>query len=636
MRKPFWVHGGLQDNGSWAGPSATFRNEGILNHDWIKTGGGDGFTNQVPPDNPDTIYHTSQHLGLARFNLKTGERRSIRPGNPRGNISADRNWESWGPGMQEPELGNVKAPANWDAPIIISPHDSHTLYTGTNKLWKSTDQGDSWTSLGNLTSGASRRELKIMGQRDEETTPSLDDGVPFWPTLTIIAESPLKQGLLYVGTDDWNLQVSRDDGRNWMNVSDRIPGIPQGAWISGIECSRFDEGTVYIVLHNYQNDDFANYIYKSTDYGQTWKSIVGDLPLKRVLRTVRQDTKNPELLFVGSELGLYFTLDQGKHWVELKNNMPTAAFNDLVIHPRDNDLVLGTHGRGIWILDNIACLQEFTPQVLSSDFHLFTVETAEMIRYRSDRGAVGDMVFRGENPPKGAIIDYYLREIPEKDDITLSIHDASGEKITDLKPEHTKGINRVIWDLRYPALQEPSERNQTRRRSRSPRGYFVVPGLYTARLTVNGNSKEQTFEVKEDPRIKISHADRVQWTKILNEIGGLMKQTQESAQTIQSIHKQVMKLQEDKKKIDKAFVEEVKDLDRMFRELVRRERRLVGQVSGWVGGMTADQQSRMDYYTKMLDKLEKSQKKLVSISLPKVNSKLPLENKIKIEKTKTE
>jgi photosystem II stability/assembly factor-like uncharacterized protein len=371
---PYNVYGGLQDNGSWVGPSATYRTEGVLNQDWRRLGGGDGFLSI--PDTVDgrTIYAESQFLGLTVRDNRTWETRSIRPGDPRGAIAPRRNFDAWYGGRQDPELGNAMANGNWDGPYIISPHDHRTIYAGTNRLWKSPDQGATWQDLGNLTTGTDRRSLTIMGQRPTDFVASLDDGVPYWPAITAIAESPRRRGVLYAGTDDGKLRVSRDDGRTWAEAQTRLPGFPAGGWISGIEPSRHAEGRVYVVVNHYRDDDFGNYLWRSDDFGQTWKSIVGDLPAKRVLRTVREDPRNSSLLWLGAEIGLYFSIDGGSHWVELRSNMPTMAFNDLVIHPQDNDLVLGTHSRGVWILDNVNAIQELTPEVLAAPAHLFTIE----------------------------------------------------------------------------------------------------------------------------------------------------------------------------------------------------------------------------------------------------------------------
>ncbi|MDE2652953.1 MAG: hypothetical protein OXI71_03970, partial [Gemmatimonadota bacterium] len=280
MATPYNVYGGLQDNGSWVGPSETYRLAGILNSDWTRLGGGDGFINLVDTTSNTIVYTESQYLGLSRVNMRTGERTSIRPGDPIGHIGGRRNWETWREvgAFDSQRLGNAMAPANWDGPFIISPHDASALYAGTNILWKTTDRGDSWQELGDLTTGTDRRTLPIMGQMPHDYTPSLDDGIPYWPTISSVAESPLAQGLLYVGTDDGRFHVSRDGGATWTDVAARdatdsdgparaiatgFPGLPPGAWVSWIEPSRHDEARVYAVWNNYRNDDYANYLYRS-------------------------------------------------------------------------------------------------------------------------------------------------------------------------------------------------------------------------------------------------------------------------------------------------------------------------------------------------------------------------------------
>jgi len=345
MRDPYWICGGLQDNGSWCGPSATYSSQGILNEDWFRVGGGDGFFNRIDPTDWRTVYTASQYLGLSRLDIVSLDRTDIRPGDPTGHIGGRRNWKTWGqPGAPEPLLGNAMEPANWDAPFILSPHDPRTIYAGTEHLWKSTDRGDTWTSLGDMTTGVDRSTLAIMGQQPGPEILSLDDGVPYYPTITAIAESPVRQGLLYVGTDDGNLQVSRDDGRTWTNVTGAVPGLPVASWVSGIEASRHQEGTVYAAFDNHASDDYGNYLYRSTDYGKTWSSIVGDLPADRVVKAVHEDPRNPSLVYVGTEFGFFLSPDVGAHWTRLDGGLPTVPVNDFLIHPRDNDLVLATPG----------------------------------------------------------------------------------------------------------------------------------------------------------------------------------------------------------------------------------------------------------------------------------------------------
>ena len=624
MRKPYWIYGGLQDNGSWMGPSETYFSDGILNQDWIKTGGGDGFLSLIHREDENTLFGESQYLGLFRMDLQTRQKRSIRPGDPQGKIGPRRNWDAWGPGYPEPELGNAMAPANWDGPFCLSHHDPNTIYAGTNQLWKSIDNGNSWESLGDLTTQVNRRELKIMGQRPDSLTASLDDGIPYYPTLTAIAESPLQQGVLYVGTDDGNLQVSQNDGRGWLNVSDRLPGLPGSAWISGIEPSQFRAGIAYVAVNNYRNNDFANYLYKTEDFGQSWISITGDLPPDRVVRTVREDPRNPNLLYLGTEIGLFISADKGGHWSELKNNMPTLAFNDLVIHPRDNDLVLGTHGRGIWILDNLNALQEIDGEVMASEAHLFSIPDAEMIRYTREGSHVGDMIFRGENPPRGAMIDYYLRKEVVKPNVSLAILTKSGEMVRKLKPDTSAGINRVIWDFRYDRLPAPprQENDNRRRRSSGLAGPLALPGLYMAKLTVNGKTYYRDFRIREDPRLDMPIEDREAWTRSMQGLASLYKELVGEVKIMHPIGRWAEQLQKANKAADDKAVEEIAEVDRMVGELLGRTRTLYRAVDQWTGRLTEDQQFQRSYYTEMLAKLKPRRKNIVENLVPRLNKKL--------------
>ncbi len=608
MRTPYWIYGGLQDNGSWAGPSASYESSGILNEHWIRVGGGDGFVNQVDPTDNRTLYTASQYLDLSRFDLVTRERTNIRPGSPQGHIAERRNWATWGnTSAREPMLGNAMAPANWDAPFILSPHDPQTLYAGTNELWRSTDRGDTWTSLGNLTTGVDRSALTIMGQRPNETTLSLDDGIPYYPTLSAIAESPVRRGLLYVGTDDGNVQVSQDGGITWVNTAELFPGLPETLHVAAIEASRHQEGTVYVAFDGHRSNDFDNHLYRSDDFGATWASIVGNLPEGRVIRSVHEDPTNPRLLYIGTELGFFLSFDAGTTWLEFKNNLPRVAINDFVIHPRDNDLVLGTHGRGIWILDNITSLQELTPAVVASPSHIFSLEPATMIRYSNSKAHAGDMVFRGDNPPAGAIIDYYLEQRQGPDvEVTLSIRDADGSPIVDLVPKRQRGINRVIWDLRYPRWAAPArpKRESEREPPRGPVGPFVVPGAYTVRLEVDGRAVTQELQVHEDPRITVSGPQRREWTETLLDIGTLYEAAGTLIGRVDTIEERIAQRPRASSAGNRRVLRRAGTLKTTLRELQRRVQTLYNAVGGTVGPLTADQQSQLDYYPEAMQELE--------------------------------
>ena len=598
MAEPYNVYGGLQDNGSWMGPSETYRMEGIVNSDWRRLGGGDGFVNIPDTTNNYIIYTESQYLGLSRLDIRSGQRTSIRPGNPAGNIAGRRNWETWREvgTFEEQRLGNAMEPANWDGPFIISPHDGSTLYAGTRTMWKTTDQGDSWQALGDLTTGVDRRTLPVMGQMPNDLTPSLDDGVPYYPTISAVAESALRQGLIYAGTADGRLLVSRDGGERWTDVAARdasdsdepsalpdFPGLPPGAWVNGIEPSRHEEGRVYAVWNNYRNDDYANYLYRSDDYGETWVSITGDLPAERVLRTVREDPRNPSVLFVGAEIGLFYTMDGGAHWTEVRGGMPTLPFNDLVIHPRDNDLVLGTHGRGIWILDQINALQELTPEVMASSAHLFTIEPATQIRRAGGAAHAGDVHYQGENPPNGAILDYWLAEEAPDGTVRVAIEDEGGTRVAMLDGTTGQGMNRVVWDMRHEV--------------EAGRGPLVVPGTYTARLQAVGVESARRLSVREDPRIDAPVDVRSAWTATLLELAGARAQVASEGSRIEEA-------------LEGIAAEDVgpraaklRDLRREFGELASRLARLTGAVEGVVGPLTQDQRSQREFYMEMLETL---------------------------------
>ncbi|MEL7119214.1 MAG: hypothetical protein AAFO07_07235 [Bacteroidota bacterium] len=630
MQKPYNVFGGLQDNGSWMGPSETYNREGIMNSDWRKVGGGDGFVNHIHPTDPTQLYTESQYLGLSRLDLTTGQRRSIRPGDPKGRIGARRNWDAWGPGVPEPELGNAMAPANWDGPFCFSHHDPNVIYAGTNKMWKSMDGGDSWQELGDLTTGVNRRELTIMGQRPDTSTASLDDGIPYYPTLTAIAESPFNMSLLYVGTDDGNVQVSSNGGKDWTEVSGKMKGLPKSTWVNGIETSKFDENTAYVSINNYRNNDFTNYLYKTKDGGKSWQSITGDLPADRVVRTLREDTKNPDLLYLGTELGLFITMNGGKNWVELKGNMPTLPFNDLVIHPRDNDLVLGTHGRGIWILDNIQALQEMTPEVVAKDAHLFSIPTAEMIRYNRFGGHRGNMFYRGENPEGGAGIDYYLQAAVSPKDVKLEVFNLEGELMKKLKVDTTAGLHRSYWDFRSNSFKGLKVDTSVVKsgRTRGLTSPMAMPGTYIARLTVGDQVMEQNFRITDDPRVDITIEERKAWTTSLHDIGMLSSKISAELDVVRPILWQIDK----SKEMNEAVKAECKELERMYSEMYSRTRSLYGQVSNWMGPWTADQEAQFSYYTEMLNKLAPRQKEMIDVMIPKANKKLKKDARIEVRR----
>ncbi|WP_286748235.1 hypothetical protein [Roseivirga sp. UBA1976] len=626
MATPYNVYGGLQDNGSWVGPSETYRSAGILNEDWKKLGGGDGFLNLPHLTDPDIVYTESQYLGLSRLNMKNGQRQSIRPGDPRGHISARRNWDAWGPGIPEPELGNAMAPANWDGPFFLSYHDPNTIYAGTDQLWKSTDGGATWKSLGNLTTRVNRRELTIMGQRADTSTHSLDDGIPYYPTLTAIAEDRFVAGHLYAGTDDGLLQVSTDDGNTWTIVSDKLPGLPKDSWINTIEVSSHHAGTAYVAINNYRNNDFNNYIYKTSNGGKTWESVAGDLPANRVARVLREDPKNPDLLYLGTELGLFVSFNGGKNWVELKNNMPTLPFNDLVIHPRDNDLILASHGRGVWILDNLSALQEIGSQ-RHQKMALFSIADAEMVNRNIGGAHTGDMYYRGENPRYGAAIDYYLRDSVDAGKLKLTIHDMAGNELAEVNTSGKAGIHRTYWNFRGPDFKAMNSDPNSNRRGRGfgLSGPEVIPGLYKARLSYDGKVIEQTFRVKNDPRLDVSINVQKEWHASLLKIGKLYEAVIDGMLSAQQMGWHLNKLDREKVSYNEDAAKAIHQLNDRYGELLSRVRSLYYESSGWIGPWTGDQKAQFDYYYSMLPKLANETQQIIKNTIPQLNRGLKRE-----------
>jgi len=599
-RDPYWVYGGLQDNGSWAGPNQTFRAEGVLNNDWIRLGGGDGFLNLVDTTDNRTVYTESQYLGLSRLDLVTGQRTDIRPGDPEGAIGARRNWTTWpDPDLPEQRLGNAMEPANWDGPFLLSPHNPRTIYAGTQRMWKSTDRGQSWDNLGDLTTGVARQRLRTMGELPDSSTLSLDDGIPYYPTLTAIAESPHVPGVLYVGTDDGNVQISHNDGATWIEVSARLMGLPGDALINTIEASTNMEGRLYVVANNYRNDDYANYVYRSDDHGDTWTRIDADLPPERTTRSLREDLRNPDVLYLGTELGLFLSIDGGSHWTEMRSGLPTTAVNDLVIQPRENDLVLGTHGRGVWILDQATALSEMTPTIVASGAHLFSVEPARQIRLRGEKAHMGDMVFMGTNPQTGALLDFWLGAAADGQPVRIDIRDARGLSVASVPIEETQaGMNRAVWNLRHAldmCVDAGGDEPHCLDEDQEPDGPLVVPGPYTATLQVGAEwTSIQTFQVLEDPRIEVAPEWRAAWTQTLMDIATLERQARAWDARAEA---DAEGLDDDDQG---AEAQKLRDLHREFGELFTRVRRLRGEASGVVAPLTEDQRSQLEFLRAML------------------------------------
>ena len=503
MRQPFYyVYGGLQDNSSWGGPSQTRNRQGITNADWIRTTGGDGFYAQIDPVDPNTVYGESQGGDIVRFDVRTGEQKTIKP---------------------LPDFGGKPYRWNWSSPMLISPYDHNTIYFGANYLFKSANRGDAWTRLGpDLTRQLNRDSLPVMGKIWPRDAIARHQGTAEYGNISTIDESPLRQGLLYVGTDDGVISVSRDGGATWTKVT-KFPGVPDQAYVSRVVASRFREGLVYATMDNHRNNDFKPYVLKSEDYGAHWTAITGNLPANGSVQVVREGYNEPNLLFVGTEFGAFFSALQGMQWTQLKYNLPTVAVHDIVIHPREHDLVIGTHGRGIYIIDDITPLEKLG-EANRAGTYLFPVKAATEYNPNSSvpggvrgAGATGDREYSAPNPAFGAIITYFIRDsLPKNGDVALGIYDANGNRVRELTANKTRGMHRVTWDLRnappYTVRRPANQTGQSQFRQQDPSGPFVLPGRYTARLMVKGGAagpfqSEVPIEVRSDPLVPMSVAD---------------------------------------------------------------------------------------------------------------------------------
>lgn len=474
---PYRVYCGLQDNGCWGGPSNSLDSRGILNEHWEFISGGDGFFVRPDPKNSFIVYCNSQNNGLARKDLRHGQAKSIRPEAP----------------LSEPPYR-----FNWNAPIMISPHDNQTIYCAGNFLFRSKDGGYSWEKISpDLTTNNKTKQVDGVGPITVENS-----GAEVHCTITAIAESPVKPGILWCGTDDGNLQVSQDGGKTWVNVVKNIPGLPKESWCSRIEASHFEAGTAYVTFDNHRNDDYAPYVYKTSDLGKTWKSIRANLPSFGWIHVIREHLANKNLLFVGTEFGIYASLDCGLSWFNLKGiNLPTVAVHDIAIHPRDNDLIIGTHGRGIWILDDIGFLTELGPDTLNSDFYLFKIRNARSFQVTTRGEAFGSFGFSGRNPINGAGITYFLKK-ELSGDIRIKILDQAGESIIELPLDKKPGLHRTNWNLQFvPKASDGKKYPVTPTMNIT---CSVIPGDYLISIKIEEKEYQSNLRVLSDLRFELS------------------------------------------------------------------------------------------------------------------------------------
>jgi photosystem II stability/assembly factor-like uncharacterized protein len=560
---PFYnVYGGTQDNYSLGGPSRTTSAHGIVNADWVTTDTGDGFESAVDPEDPNIVYAQSQHGNLARFDRRSGESTSIQP---------------------QPRKGEAAYRWNWDSPLFVSPHSHTRLYFAANKVFRSDDRGDSWTVISDdLTRRLDRNTFEVMGRVWPMDAVAKNASTSQYGNIVALDESPAAEGLLIAGTDDGLIQVTEDGGANWRRI-DTFPGVPDLTYVNDIVASRHDRATVYAAFNNHKRGDFKPYVLKSADLGRTWTPIASGLPERGSVYALAEDHVRRDLLFAGTEFGLFVTCDGGRSWKKLGSGLPTIAVRDLDIQRRESDLVLATFGRGFYVLDDYAALRDITPEVLAKDGHVFPVKDAWMFVEKYPLGGLGSKAkgFQGEsyfsapNPAVAAVFTYHLKDAPKtlrdqrkdaeaalvkagkpvpyptyeqlkaEDDqepafLLFTITDEDGHVVRVLREPARKGLNRASWDLKYPALA-PTSPAQAAPAASGPSSTLVVPGGYAVSLAMSLDGKIRdlagpvTFKVQALAAVSLPAADKAELAAFQKRVRRLGHAVQAATSTLRDL-----------------------------------------------------------------------------------------------------
>jgi photosystem II stability/assembly factor-like uncharacterized protein len=455
---PYRICGGLQDNLNWVGPSATRSKEGILNSDWTNIGGGDGFYCVFDPEDRDVIFAESQEGTLHRMNLRTGEVKNLRP---------------------EPAEGQPRFRFHWNSPLIGSRHSKGAKYLAGNRVFKLEASGERWKAISPDLSGADPHKISAVGS-----------GAENYAVVYTLAESPLRPGLLWAGTDDGKVWLTENDGESWTDLTANLPPAAKGQWMSRIEASAHDPKVAYLAVSAFRSGDYAPLVYRTGDGGKSWQGLASNLPEAGPAKVVREDPTNPSLLFAGTEFGLFVSLDRGGRWTKL-GGLPMVAVDDILVHPRDRDLVIATHGRSLYVIDDIRALEGMSAEIKAKAAHLFPPRPAlGFVPLPGFADWNGNAVFRGANPPPGAILDVYVQAFTG-DPLKIAIASAAGRPVASLTAPGTPGLNRVVWDLK------PTKDFAVEYGSQGVK--LVPPGEYKLTLTYGALKQEQMLTVDVVP-----------------------------------------------------------------------------------------------------------------------------------------
>ena len=504
MEVPYNIYGGMQDNHSWMGPSSTRHWLGILADDWKQVGFGDGMYQQPDPES-SILYNASQNGNMIRVDRKTGNMQGLKP---------------------FPSDSKEKYRFDWVTPLAISKHSSKKVFLGGNRLFISDNGGDSWERTEDLSTSTNRDSLTIMGVLGADIKLSKNDGTSSYGEIISISESPLWHRVIWVGTDDGNIQVSRDGGEKWEEVSGNITGIPAGSYVSRVLSSIRDRGSAYVTFDRHREGDWRPYVYRTEDYGKTWVPLTKGLPSGSV-NVIAEHPDNPDVLFLGTEHAVYLSVNAGSDWTKFKSNLPTTLYDDLLIHPREKDLVLGTHGRSFWVLDDTSPIAEWST-VYNKPVHVFSVRPATLFHYWKDTSYRAQEEWAGENPPYGAIISYLVNS--DVDSVTITVKRRKNQIIRTYRQPVVKGtIQRLAWDLKYPppssqqneskteGLQKPKPEDILPKPAHplNPQGPSVSPGVYTVTIAAGNETSTQPIRVNPDPKLNLKVGDYRQQEKFL-------------------------------------------------------------------------------------------------------------------------
>jgi photosystem II stability/assembly factor-like uncharacterized protein len=542
MHDPYHVFGGLQDNSVWMGDSQY--PGGITNSRWENLYGGDGFWAFADPADPNYVYAESQGGNVARVNRTTLDGRSIKP---------------------EPNYGEGKLRFNWNAPIHMSPNEPGTIYIGAQFLFRSRDHGQTWDRISpDLTTNDPEKQ-----KQEESGGVTVDNSyAEMHTTIYSISESPREAQTIWVGTDDGNLQLTRDAGKTWTNVVGNIADLPKSSWVSWVEASRYDPATAYAAFDRHTFGDLAPYVYKTSDYGKTWTPVVSAANgVRGYAYVIKEDTVSNNLLFLGTEFGLWISLDGGKQWAQYKGaEFPQVSVRDIVVHPRDSDLVIATHGRGIWIIDDLTPLRKLTPEVMAQDAGFLPGKPPEQRLNANGGWAEGSAMFNGPNPPDAAVITYYQKKRHIFGKMKIEILDAQGKLVDTLPPNNRRGISRVDWPMKLKAPRVPPAATAAFEASEGPR---VLPGTYTVKMTRGKETYTMELTVGLDPRAKFSEADRrVQFDAAMR-VYNLLGDMSFDVDRINAAHDQLLQSAAALKK-DPALAKRLADMANRLEEMRRK------------------------------------------------------------------